>query len=148
MIHWKGPVAALVVFFALARLGPAPGDCVVRERTIPPPPPPADPSSGWPLAADSLPASPAVADPFALSAAPKPSGRPVPGAARVSGPAPSRPWRVTGLVGRRAAVLVKSDGSSVVVSIGQELDSAKVVGISSAGVELEDRGGRFLLKVR
>ena len=148
MIRWKGPVAALAVFFALSRLGPTPDDCVVRERTIPPPPPPTDPSAAWSISVDSLSVGPAAADPFALANAPKVSGGRSPAPARVAGPTPSRPWRVTGLVGRRAAVLVKSDGSSVVVSIGQELDSARVVGISSAGVELEDRGGRFLLKVR
>lgn len=147
MIRWKDPVAALVVFVALSRLGPSPADCVVPERTIPPPPPTSDLSTGWLVRPDSTSVGRTAPDPFALSAAPKASGGPaLP--VRAPGPAPSRPWHVTGLVGRRAAVLVKSDGSSVVVSVGQDLDSARVVGISSAGVELEDRGGRFLLKVR
>jgi hypothetical protein len=147
VIPWKGPAVALAVFVAMSRWGPATDDCVLRERTLPLPPPPTDRSSGWVEPTDLGDSGPAAADPFALSAPPRAptSAAPV---ARVAGPTPSRPWRVTGLVGQRAAVLVRSDGSSVVVSIGQVLDSAKVVGISSAGVELEDRGGRFLLKVR
>lgn len=87
-----------------------------------------------------------VPDPFAL--APIPEAAPSSAIARPSGPAPSRPWTVTGLVGARAAVLMKPDGSSTVVSVGQRIDSAVVVGISADGVELEDRGGRILLKVR
>lgn len=59
---------------------------------------------------------------------------------------PHRPWTITGLVGTRAAVLRLSSGASVVVTVGQEIDGATVVGISGAGVELEDRGGRFVLK--
>lgn len=147
MIPWKGPATTLAVLFAFLQLGPSGDGCEVLERSAPPPPPPVEGSTGWRVqAAASGPSDPAP-DPFALSVAPVAvnagADRP-----RVTGPAPARPWRVTGLVGRRAAVLVRSDGSSVVVSVGQELDSARVVGISSAGVELEDRGGRFLLKVR
>lgn len=147
MIPWKGPAAALAVFVALVRLGPEAGECPVQERLVPPPPPPARTSTGWSRPSPEVAAEPMAPDPFALAAPPSapPRAGSVP---RATGPAPSRPWRVTGLVGRRAAVLVRSDGSSVVVSVGQALDSARVVGISPAGVEMEDQGGRFLLKVR
>lgn len=147
MIPWKGPATALAVLLALLQFGPTRDDCAVRESVAPPPPPPLDRSVlslQAPRAHEDSTDSP---DPFALASAPAPA-RASAGPARVSGPTPSRPWSVTGLVGRRAAVLVRSDGSSVVVSVGQSLDSATVVGISSAGVELQDRAGRFLLKVR
>ena len=39
------------------------------------------------------------------------------------------------------------DGRVVVVSQGQAIDSASVVGIGPGGVELEDRGGRFTLRI-
>lgn len=147
MIPWKGPVTTLAVLLALLQLGPSGDVCEVLERNVPPPPPPVEGSTGWRVGPVAPGPSDHAPDPFALSVAPvvvhTGADRP-----RATGPAPARPWQVTGLVGRRAAVLVRSDGSSVVVSVGQELDSARVVGISSAGVELEDRGGRFLLKVR
>lgn len=147
MNRWKGPAVAVAVFFAMLQFGPERSACVVRETVAALPPPPADRSASL-LA---LPATPSTApvppDPFALATAPPATSTVVPGA-RAQGPAPTRPWKVTGLVGRRAAVLVLPDGQSVVVSVGQTLDSARVVGISGAGVELEDRGGRFLLKVR
>lgn len=147
MIPWKGPAVALAVFVALVRVGPESAECPVQERLVPPPPPPARTSTGWVRQGPEAGSAPSAPDPFALAAAPVAAAQAGPGP-RASGPAPARPWQVTGLVGRRAAVLVRSDGSSVVVSVGQSLDSARVVAISSAGVELEDRGGRFLLKVR
>lgn len=69
-----------------------------------------------------------------------------PSAPRLAPPAaalPARPWRVTGLVGTRAAVLAGGDGSSRVVSPGERVDSARVVSIDRDGVVLEDRGGKF-----
>lgn len=147
MRRFAGPLALVVAFVALSRWVPSGSSC------------PSDPHGGS-SAASLLPdVSPAMAgsapaprrdtlapDPFALAPIPVASSRPV--SSRPSGPMPSRPWVVTGLVGARAAVLMKPDGSSTVVSIGQRIDSAVVVGISAAGVELEDRGGRVLLKVR
>lgn len=148
MTPWKGPATTLAVLLALLQFGPSGERCEVLETNVPPPPPPLDGSTSLRIRPDA-PGSPdtAAADPFALSVA---TARVRTGAdrPRATGPAPGRPWRVTGLVGRRAAVLVGPDGGSVVVSVGQTLDSARVVGISSAGVEMEDRGGRFLLKVR
>lgn len=64
-----------------------------------------------------------------------------------SGPPPPRLWKATGRVGERAAVLSHPDGRVLVVTIGQALDSASVVGIGPGGVELEDRGGKFVLRI-
>ncbi len=62
-------------------------------------------------------------------------------------PPPPRLWSSTGRVGQRAAVLTASDGRILVVSDGSQVDSAVVVSIGSDGVVLEDRGGRFVLRI-
>lgn len=62
-------------------------------------------------------------------------------------PAPPRPWTATGRVGQRAAVLTATDGRILVVSDGSRVDSALVVSIGPDGVVLEDRGGRFVLRI-
>lgn len=63
-------------------------------------------------------------------------------------PPPPRQWKATGRVGERMAVLTHVDGhATLVVGIGTPVDSAVVRGISSLGVELEDRAGRFVLKM-
>jgi len=147
MRRFAGPVAFLVVFLAMSRWVPSRTACPSDPRSastsaaILPDAASASIESATPPRRDTL-----APDPFALAPIPVASARP--GPSRPSGPAPSRPWVVTGLVGARAAVLMKPDGSSAVVSVGQRIDSAVVVGISAAGVELEDRGGRVILKVR
>lgn len=78
--------------------------------------------------------------PYRPAAPPGPS---LPRAAAPALPPPARPWRVTGLVGTRAAVLAGGDGTSRVVSPGERVDSARVVSIDRDGVVLEDRGGKF-----
>ncbi|HNY31110.1 MAG TPA: hypothetical protein PKO15_09495 [Fibrobacteria bacterium] len=86
-----------------------------------------------------------VVDPFRLSSAQGSTAKP-----RRSvelGPPPPRLWKATGRVGERAAVLSHPDGRVQVVSVGQVIDSASVVGIGTSGVELEDRGGRFILRI-
>jgi len=145
---WKGILAAVATFLLLWQFGPRPSSCVLADPVVEVSPLPTRDMTrlrgGFPVSRDA--GSP-VPDPFALeSVVAIPSGRVV--AARPVGAPPPRPWRATGLVGRRAAVLVGPNETSVVVSVGQRIDSALVVGISDAGVELEDRGGRFLLKVR
>lgn len=151
MNRWTGPLCGVLVFAALARFAPGPGSCALPERVPDPVPAPGLGDSGRvaPVAPSARPDGFAM-DPFALAPPPAAARATGGGASRhaVSGPAPTRPWKVTGLVGARAAVLVKPDGTSRVVSVGQRIDSAMVVGISAAGVELEDRGGRYLLKVR
>lgn len=62
-------------------------------------------------------------------------------------PPPPRPWTATGRVGQRAAVLTAFDGRILVVSDGSRVDSAVVVSIGTDGVVLEDRGGRFVLRI-
>ena len=149
MNRWAGPACGVLVFVALARFVPGPEACVLKERVADPAPIPflGDPGR-IAFAVSTVHPDSFAADPFALGTAP--SVRVAAGGTsrRATGVAPSRPWKVTGLVGARAAVLVKPDGSSVVVSVGQRVDSATVVGISAAGVEIEDREGRYLLKVR
>lgn len=147
MRRFAGPLAFLVAFVALSRWVPSRAACPSDSRSasssvaILPDAASASFESAPPPRRDTL-----APDPFALAPIPDASARPA--VSRPSGPAPSRPWVVTGLVGARAAVLTRPDGSSAVVSVGQRIDSAVVVGISAAGVELEDRGGRVLLKVR
>lgn len=145
MNRWTGPVVGALVFALLARWAPGPSGCrtvddaaPARHESLP------DISRLRPGEGPRFHLEGAAPDPFALAPAPAPRTT----ASAPSGPAPSRPWSVTGLVGARAAVLVRPDGSSKVVTLGERIDSAVVVGISSSGVELEDRGGRFLLKVR
>lgn len=145
MNRWIGPVAGVLVFAILARLAPGDSGCrtvgeavSARSDSLP------DISRLRIGEGTRVPIQGGAPDPFALAPAPAP-GKTV---SAPSGPAPTRPWSVTGLVGARAAVLVRPDGSSKVVTLGERIDSAVVVGISSAGVELQDRGGRFLLKVR
>jgi len=147
--RWTGPVIGLVVFLFLVQFGPRPEGCPEASVAADPPPlPAADPTLLELGASRTSPRLVEVADPFALEAAPA-VRPPAPGnGTRTSAaPAAPRPWRVTGLVGQRAAVLVRTDGRSMVVKIGERLDSATVVGISKNGVELQDRTGRFLLKV-
>ena len=88
----------------------------------------------------------APADPFGLPPQPEASPR------RASAPSsdlhpPPRPWRATGRVGERAAVLTSTDGRILVVKSGSTVDSATVVSIGKEGVILEDRGGRFILDI-
>ena len=90
---------------------------------------------------DSLPTPP---DPFGLPAT-EPPARAVSAATLL--PPPPRPWSATGRVGQRAAVLTSTDGRSLVVSDGTRVDSAVVVSIGAEGVTLEDRGGRFVLRL-
>lgn len=149
MNRWTGPGAGLGLLLVLLQFGPRPSECVVAAAPAEPPPLPAADLSLLELGAGaSAPALSQAPDPFALAAAPAPRAAARGGSSTGSvGPAPSRPWKVTGLVGRRAAVLVRPDGRSMVVKVGERLDSATVVGISPEGVELQDRSGRFLLKV-
>jgi hypothetical protein len=62
-------------------------------------------------------------------------------------PPPPRPWRVTGRVGERAAVLAHPDGRVLVVSTGGLVDSSRVVSIGAQGIVLEDRAGQYTLKI-
>lgn len=145
---WKGVFAAVASFLLLWQFGPRPAACVLADPVGEASPLPtrdmARLERGSSVSRDV--ASP-VPDPFALEPVVAiPPSHAI--ASRPVGAPPPRPWRATGLVGRRAAVLVGPHETSVVVSVGQRIDSAVVVGISDAGVELEDRGGRFLLKVR
>jgi hypothetical protein len=149
MNRWTGPVAGLALVVFLLQFGPRPPACAVANAVTDPPPLPATDLSLLEVGAtNTAPGLLEAPDPFSLAAVapvnapPRPSGAGIP-----SGPAPSRPWKVTGLVGQRAAVLVRADGRSMVVKLGERLDSATVVGISQEGVELQDRSGRFLLKV-
>jgi hypothetical protein len=50
-------------------------------------------------------------------------------------------------VGERAAVLSNPDGRVLVVAAGAQVDSATVVSIGVEGVSLEDRAGRFVLRL-
>ena len=86
-----------------------------------------------------------VSDPFRSEAAP---------AVQATGsrsdlgvPPPPRPWRVTGRVGERAAVLAHPDGRVLVVSSGGFVDSSRVVSIGTGGIVLEDRAGQYTLKI-
>ncbi|MEN9306888.1 MAG: hypothetical protein RL173_820 [Fibrobacterota bacterium] len=87
------------------------------------------------------------ADPFGLPPEPKS------GAIRAASPdGPQRPpppriWRATGRVGERAALLSAPDGRILVVNDGMRVDSAVVVSIGNGGVTLEDRAGRFVLRI-
>jgi len=85
-----------------------------------------------------------VEDPFGLPPVPVSSN---PAAIGPIQPLPPRPWMATGRVGQRAAVLTATDGRILVVSDGSRVDSAAVVSIGSDGVVLEDRGGRFVLRI-
>ncbi|MBK9576367.1 MAG: hypothetical protein IPK50_00565 [Fibrobacterota bacterium] len=87
-----------------------------------------------------------VADPFRLASAESDAPKAV-RTASPSGPPPPRLWKATGRVGERAAVVSHPDGRVLVVTIGQAIDSASVVGIGPGGVELEDRGGKFVLRI-
>ncbi len=149
MNRWTGPIAAVALVVFLLQFGPRPQACPATAAAADPPPPPAADLSLLELGAtNTAPALLEAPDPFSLAtlAVVNPRVRSA-GGGTPSGPAPLRPWKVTGLVGRRAAVLVRADGRSMVVKLGERLDSATVVGISQEGVELEDRSGRFLLKV-
>ncbi len=86
------------------------------------------------------------ADPFGLPPEPTAPSRRVSSIPGDVHP-PSRPWRATGRVGERAAVLTSSDGRILVVKSGSSVDSATVVSIGKDGVILEDRGGRFILDI-
>ncbi len=92
------------------------------------------------VSVDSLPTPP---DPFGLPA----SETPVRTAPTAGSTPPPRPWTATGRVGQRAALLTSADGRILVVSDGARVDSAVVVSIGSEGVTLEDRGGRFVLRL-
>lgn len=86
------------------------------------------------------------ADPFGLPPAPAATPRRT-GSAPIGVQPPPRPWRATGRVGERAAVLTSNDGRILVVKSGSSVDSATVVSIGNDGVVLEDRGGRFILHI-
>lgn len=87
------------------------------------------------------------ADPFGLPPEPaNPSPRSN-GPSTFGAPPPPRIWRATGRVGERAAVLTALDGRILVVSDGSSVDSATVVSIGNDGVVLEDRAGRFNLRI-
>lgn len=88
-----------------------------------------------------------VADPFRLASAADDAPPTVVRQFLPAGPPPPRLWKATGRVGERAAVLSHPDGRVLVVTIGQVLDSASVVGIGPGGVELEDRSGKFVLRI-
>lgn len=115
----------------------------------------ADTSSSTPLDAKLLEAPTTLAadslvvprDPFGLpteSVAPRKGPR---SASTDHVQPPPRPWKATGRVGERAAVLTATDGRILVVKGGTQVDSAIVVSIGNDGVVLEDRGGRFLLRI-
>jgi hypothetical protein len=87
-----------------------------------------------------------VSDPFHSEAAPSPA--PASGSRSDLGvPPPPRPWRATGRVGERAAVLTNPDGRVLVVSDGAMVDSSRVISIGTTGIVLEDRAGQFTLKI-
>ncbi|MBK8801046.1 MAG: hypothetical protein IPN71_03130 [Fibrobacteres bacterium] len=88
-----------------------------------------------------------VADPFRMAQAQSEEPRSKVRDPSSLGPPPERLWKATGRVGERAAVLSHPDGRVVVVAVGQAFDSASVVAIGPGGVELEDRGGRFVLRI-
>lgn len=92
-------------------------------------------------AADSVP----VPDPFRSEVHP-PS---IPSGSRsdLGVPPPPRPWKVTGRVGERAAVLANPDGRVLVVSPGAIVDSSRVISIGTSGIVLEDRAGQFTLRI-
>lgn len=86
-------------------------------------------------------------DPFGLPPeVPNPPSR-APGPVVSDAPPPPRVWHATGRVGERAAVLTSMDGRILVVSGGSRVDSATVVSIGNDGVILEDRAGRFNLRI-
>jgi len=148
MSAWKGPVVALLVAGIFWQFGPKVEVCAVPQAIVDPPPVPVRDVSRLQIhGLDQGQNANSAPDPFALAQVPTQSLGPAIAAGPVEQP-PARPWTLTGLVGKRAAVLSRPDGSSTVVSLGQKIDSATIVGISQAGVELEDRGGRFLLKVK
>jgi hypothetical protein len=92
--------------------------------------------------ADSIP----VSDPF-RSEAPPPSAAATGSRSDLGVPPPPRPWKVTGRVGERAAVLTNPDGRVLVVSNGAMVDSSRVISIGTTGIVLEDRAGQFTLKI-
>lgn len=85
-------------------------------------------------------------DPFGLPPEPVASSRRTTSTSGGAHP-PPRPWRATGRVGERAAVLTSTDGRILIVKSGSSVDSATVVSIGNEGVILEDRGGRFILDI-
>lgn len=95
------------------------------------------------LSGDTLP----VRDPFRAEAAPPSLPAAAGSRSDLGVPPPPRPWKVTGRVGERAAVLSHPDGRILVVSPGTTVDSSRVVSIGNAGVVLEDRAGQFTLKI-
>jgi len=92
--------------------------------------------------ADSIP----VSDPF-RSEAPPPSAAGAGSRSDLGGPPPPRPWKVTGRVGERAAVLAHPDGRVLVVSPGAVVDSSRVISIGTSGIVLEDRAGQYTLRI-
>jgi len=87
------------------------------------------------------------ADPFGLPPEPTPQGPRVTAEVGPILPPPPRIWKATGRVGIRAALLSSPDGRILVVSDGMKVDSATVVSIGNGGVTLEDRAGRFVLRI-
>jgi len=94
------------------------------------------------LDSDTLPASDPFGSPPAHDPVPRSSVR-----TDLGVPPPPRPWKATGRVGERAAVLSHPDGRVLVVVSGTPVDSASVVSIGTDGVVLEDRAGRFVIKL-
>jgi len=87
------------------------------------------------------------ADPFGLPPEPKSTTSRSAASDGPSRPPPPRIWRATGRVGERAALLSSPDGRILVVNDGMRVDSAVVVSIGNGGVVLEDRAGRFVLRI-
>jgi len=87
-----------------------------------------------------------VSDPFRSEINP-PSAAAAGSRSDLGVPPPPRPWKATGRVGERAAVLAHPDGRVLVVSPGSMVDSSRVVSIGSTGIVLEDRAGQFTLRI-
>jgi hypothetical protein len=62
-------------------------------------------------------------------------------------PAPVRKYKLRGITNEKTAILVDEAGQSVIVQVGDEIDSAVVIGISSGKVTLKDRGGTFEIRM-
>jgi len=62
-------------------------------------------------------------------------------------PAPVRKYRLRGITNEKTAILVDEAGQSVIVQVGDKIDSAVVIGISSGKVKLKDRSGTFEIRM-
>jgi len=61
---------------------------------------------------------------------------------------PARNYKLRGINNSKTAILINSAGRSVFVQVGDQIDSAEVVGITSDKVILKDRGGKFEIRIQ